>query len=524
MQYGIVKSDFYLFNGVNAYMEGNRLSADALYYAENSRFDGGRWGSRKGYTTFGDAQTGGTNIKGLVPYLRFPSGISTPYVVSYYNSTFYRYALSDATYETIVPAAWTATDTTVEGVSYNASAYFADGANLIGKIADTTFSTVVDSPRARLLATWAEKMWAVDNAAPATAQYTVTATAGTPGNIEDWTNAGSGAQLIGKGGRIESMQNLNDKLYFFKNDQIDVAASFYTDTATPVLNLASVSKNTGAVNSRSTTIVENDIWFLAPNLEIRSLGNEANYFEELRTKDMSIAIKRHKRDLDSDQSNAVSWYQDGIYKLALKENGSDQNNLIFTYDRDAGGWGFDKATSPQVACTVDGKSFFGIGGSSGQIYRDENGYSDNGFPMSWGGKTGLRDDGRADMYKYARYLYVRGARSENVVITVKLIGEDFSVLETHTIPVPTAAEILAGSTVVDDDWGTVGDIVGGGGYTGGEVGAPAVYRFNKTISVGSTDRMFGVEVESSLLGQRAFIDEIRLKYIPRGDRYTPVDS
>jgi hypothetical protein len=522
MQRGLIKTDFYLFNGVDAFREGNRIPETALFYAENSRFDGGRWGSRKGYTTFGSVQAGGTNIKGLIPYERFPSGVQTPHLVSYYNEIFYRYDLDDASYTAISPAAWTATDTEVEGVSYNGILYVGDGANLIGKISNTSFTTVADSPRARLLATWAEKIWAVDNVAPATAQYTATATASSPGNAEAWTGGGSGANLIGKGGRIESMKALNEKLYFFKQDQIDVATSFYTDAAAPVLNLQPVSKNTGAINNRATTVVENDIWFLAPNLEVRSLGHEANYFEDTRTKDISIAIKRYRKDLDSDQSGAVSWYQDGTYKLALKGNGSSQNNIYFTFDRDSGGWGFDKGTSPQVACTVAGKSFFGVGGNNGQIYRDENGYSDNGFPMSWGGKTGLRDDGRADVYKYGRYLFVRGARSENVVATVRLVGEDYEVLEPLTIPAPTAAEIAAGS--VEDDWGMVGDIVGGEGYNGVEVGAPPVYRFNYMFSISSTARMFGAEVESSLLAQRIYIDEIRIKYIPRGDRYTPVNA
>lgn len=524
MQQGLLQRDFFLFEGVNAYREGNRIPPDKLFYAENSRFAGGRWASRNGYTAFGDAQAGGTNIKGLTPYNRFPSGVETPYVVSYYNSTFYRYDVSSAANVSVNPAGWAGGDINVEGVSYNGTLYVGNGTDLIGKITDTAWATVAGSPRVRLLETWAEKMWGVDNTAPATVQYTVTATAGVPGNIEDWAGAGSGAQLIGKGGRIESLKKLNEKLYTFKRDQIDVFTTFYTDAAAPVPNLEPVTKNTGAINHRGVTIVENDIWFLTPNLEIRSLGQEANYFQETRVEDMSYIIERHKRDLDPDQTAATAWYIDGIYKIALKENGSAQNNLLFTYDRDTGGWGFDKSTSPQVACTVDGKAFFGVGGNSGQIYRDENGYSDNGFSMSFAGKTGLSDDGRPDMYKYARYLYVRGARSEDVVITVYLLGEDFVRLETHTIPVPTAAEIAAANVAVDDDWGQVGDIVGGGGYTGSERGAPPVYRFNKTISVGSNDRMFGVEFQSSLLAQRIFIDEVKLKYIPRGDRYTPVDS
>jgi len=525
MQRGLTDTNFYLFEGVNAYREGNRIPSDALYYAENSRFVGGRWSSRKGYTAFGDELSGGSNIKGLMEYTRFPGGIETPYVMAYYNSQFERFDVSGGTPTSITPTGWTATDTEVEGVSYNGDLFVCDGSNLVGKINDTAFSTIAGSPSCRIMESWANKMWGVDNVAPATVQYTATATAGTPANIEDWTGGGSGAQLVGKGGRIESLRNLKDRgLYIFKQNQIDVITNFYTDSANPVPNLESVTQVTGAINHRSTTIVENDIWFVAPNLEIRSLGNEANYFEEQRVKDMSVVIQRYKSDLDSDQSGAVSWYNDGIYKLALKQRGSSQNNIIFSYDRDSGGWGFDFSTSPQVACTADGKSFFGVSGNNGQLYRDENGYSDNGFPMRWAGKTGLRDDGQAKMYKYGRYLHVRGVRSEGVVITGWLLGEDFERLEEFTITEPTAAEIAAGAVTVGGLNPQIGDIVGGEGYTGEETGEPPVYRFNRKFSIGQNARMFGIEFKSSLLGQRASIDEAALQYIPRGDGYTPVDA
>lgn len=523
MQKGLIKHDFYLFEGVNAYREGNRLPEGALYYAENSRFIGGRWATRKGYSAFGDAQTSGTNIKGLVPYLRFPSGVETPYVTSYYNSKFYRYTIDGSTATEIVTT-WTAGDVDIEGVSYNSSLYLANGTDDIGKINDTTWSTIVNSPNARLLATWKEKMLAVDNVAPATVQYTLTATASSPSNIETWTGAGTGAELIGKGGRVESMRELDEKLNIFKNNEIEVFTTIDVSGALPVIVREPLAKGVGAVNHRATVVVENDIWFLSPNLEIHSLGQVSGFLNDTRTKDMSAIIQRHKSDLDPDQSGAVGWYNDGLFKMAFKENGSSQNNLVFVYDREQQLWDFDRATSPHVATTVAGKAFFGVDGTSGQIYRDENGYSDNGFPMSWGGKTGLFDDGRADLSKTARYLYVRGARSENVVITFYLLGEDFERLETLTLPEPTAAEIAAGNTVVSGDWGMVGDIVGGGGYTGAESGSPPVYRYNYCFSVASKARMFGVEVESSLLGQRAFIDEMKLKYIPLPESYNIVNA
>ena len=513
-----------LFDGTKAYFEGNRLPNNALWFAQNSRFPGGRWASRQGYSAFGDAQTGGTNVKGLIEYKRFPSGVAMPYLTAYYNSSFYRYDVSSAVDVSIPATGWTAGDVAVEGVSYNSKLYVGNGVDLIGKIDDTTFSTIASSPRARLLETCFEKMWCVDNTAPATVQYTLTATASVPSNIETWTGAGTGGELIGKGGRVEALKTLDKQMYVFKKDIIDVFTGMDLSGTYPVPTREPISKNTGAVNNRAVTIVENDIWFLTPNMEIRSLGQEANYFQETRTKDMSEVINRYKRNLDPDQSGAVAWYVNRVFKLALKENGSSQNNIIFTYDWDTGGWGFDYMSSPQVACTIDGSAYFGVGGTSGIIYKDETGYSDNGSPMGWGGKTGLTDDGRPDMYKYARYLYVRGARSEDVVIKAYLLGEDFRRLETVTIEEPTAAQIAEGSVDVEDAWGQVGDIVGGTGYSGGEAGAPAVYRFNKMFSVSSTDRLFGIEFESTINGQRIFIDEAKLKYIPRPERYTPIDA
>jgi hypothetical protein len=40
MQKGLIRHDFFLFNGVSAWEEGNRIPRNTLFYAENSRFDG----------------------------------------------------------------------------------------------------------------------------------------------------------------------------------------------------------------------------------------------------------------------------------------------------------------------------------------------------------------------------------------------------------------------------------------------------------------------------------------------------
>lgn len=525
-QRGLTRHDFFIFEGVNAYREGNRIPKNALFYAENSRFFGGRWSSRKGYSKFGSVLDGGTNIKGLLDYQRFPGGNAESHLVAYYGSDLQKYDMVTQNVTEIATAGWTAGDVEIEGVSYNSALYLVNGVDRIGKLDNNTFSVLPEgAPRLRLIETWAEKMFGVDNTAPSTALYTSTASASEPENIEDWTTVDSaGAQLIGKGGRIESLKKLNEKLYTFKKDQIDVFTSFILDTGAPIPVLEPISKNTGAINNRAVVIVENDIWFLTPNLEIRSLGQESGYFQETRTEDMSAILKRYKNSLDLDQSGAVAWYNDGIYKLALKERGSSQNNVIFVYERETGGWSFDRSTAIQVVTIVDGKAYFGLSGNSGLVYQDETGYTENGQPMVFTGKTGLVDDGRPDLNKHARYLFVRGARSANVVITIYLLGEDFERLQSFTVEPPTDEEIALGGNEVGGLNRQVGDIVGEEGFVGEEVGAPPVYRFNVNFSCVSNDRMFGMEVVTVLNGQRVFIDEAKLKYIPRSEKYYSITS
>lgn len=514
-QKNLIRHDFFLFNGVSAYTEANKTPEDKLYYAENSRFAGGRWGNSQGYVAF-DTFTGGTNIKGLLEYQRFPSGVETDYLVAYYNSQFERID-EDGVSTSIAATGWTGGDVAVEGVSYNGNLYVCNGVDDIGKIADTTFSTVVDSPNARLLEEWGEKLWAVDNVAPASVQYTRTATASTPANIEDWTTVGAaGAELIGKGGRIESIRRLKNKFYCFKNNWIEEFYEFDYSGANPVPRHLPISQTTGAVNHRACIVVENDIWFLTPDLQIRSLGQEANYQTDPRVADLSSVVDRYKRTLDPDQSGACAIYDENkVFKLALKSQNSSQNDVIFTYDYEARGWGFDKHTSPTDYAKVGKNSYFCVGGTNGIVYKDNTGYSANSTPMSFTGKTGLKDDGVPDLKKYARKFYIRGARSEDLAFDAILVGEDYEVLETHTVTAPTVAEIAAGAVAVDGLAGQVGDIVGEEGYTGGETGLPPVYRFHREFSCGSNARMFGCIINTFVRGQRIFIDDIKLKYIPR---------
>jgi len=520
MQKGLTKHDFYLFKGVNAFGEENRIPYDSLFYAENCRFDGFRLTNRPGYQAFYEGLSGGTNVKGLFNYPVYNHVLgNTEYLVAYYNSNFHRIDPNTMDVETIAPTGWTATDSAVEGLPYRDSLYVCDGNNLIGKITDTSFDVIADSPKAMFLETWLEKMWTVSSTAVSTVLYSRTATASNPEYIEDWTTVGgAGAELIGSGGRLTGLKKLNTSLYAFKADAIEQFYDFDLSGVVPVAIHRPLAVTAGAVGQKSITLVENDIWFLTPDLEIRSLGQEANYSSESpRTRDLSNTLARYKKQLDPDQSGAVAVYHKGIFKLSLKTLGSASNNIKFVWDFNSKMWSFDKDTSQTNYCINTGNLYFVTDGLSEKIYRDNVGYSDNGFAMSWSATTGLFDDGSPDIKKHARYLVVRGKRSKGATIVLNLLGEDRQVLETHVIPEPTEAEMAVVDREVEDAFLQFGDdLVGGFGYNGESSDGPATYRFNVKFSCNSNSRMFGLKFDSSLNAKKVAIDEAKIYYIPRG--------
>jgi hypothetical protein len=521
MQKGLTKHDFYLFKGVNAFGEENRIPSDSLFYAENCRFDGYRLTNRMGYQAFYEELTGGTNIKGLINYPVYDHLTGNKeYLLAYYNSLFHRIDPDTSTKVQITPTGWTATDTEVSGISYRDKVYVCDGGtNLIGKIDDETFSVVADSPKAMFLETWLEKLWTVSSDAVSTVRYSRTATASNPEYIEDWTTIGaSGGELIGSGGRLTGLKKLQTRLYAFKEDAIEQFSDFDLSGDIPVPVHSPLAVTAGAIGQKSITLVENDIWFLTPNLEIRRIGQEVNYSSDSpRTRDMSNTLARYKKQLDPDQSGAVAVYHKGIYKLSLKTMGSASNNIKFIWDFNSKQWSFDKDTSQTAYCINSGNLYFVTDGLSEKIYRDNVGYSDNGFAMSWTASTSLVDDGAPDVKKHARYLIVRGERSEGAVITVNLLGEDQAVLETHIVPAPTPAEMATVDREVEDAYGLIGDdLVGGFGFNGESTDGPATYRFNAKFSCNSNSRMFGIKFSSSLNAKKVAIDEAKLYYIPRG--------
>lgn len=512
------------FGTVDSYHKKNRLPPENLSYAQNARQDAGFIKGRKGFTKVFDTElTGGTNIKCLTQYPYNSGGTQTNRTVFYYHGDFYYYSPGDVA-PTLITDTWTS-DLDTEAVAYNNVLYVTNGTDPFAKISNTIFALVTGAPLATVVETWADKMWAAGVAsAPFTLYYSATATASVPANIEDWTTTGaSGAELIGKSGKITGLKTFQNTLYIFKEDEIyfietlDLTGTY----PQPVVRLYPVTG--GAINQQCVTVVNNDVWFLTKSLQIRSLGLEASYLGQSRTKQISFIIQNYIDQLDPNQSTACMTFYKGIFKLSLRTSGNASNDFIIVWDTINDSYTIDRGPSSQRYAVINGNLYFVSPGTSGQVYQDENGFSDNQSNYSFQVKTRLSDLNRPDVYKRARYVYLRGARSAGVTTVVDLLGEDDEVLETFTVDPPTASEI-AGTTVdAQGQWGggqIGGDILGGSGSIPTPDG-PAIYRYNVKFSSNSIDRMFGVGVAAGITGQRIEIEQLQIHYIPLSESYTP---
>lgn len=394
----------------------------------------------------------------------------------------------------------------------------------IGKISNGTFSVVENSPRGTAIESWVERIWAIgDKTAPNAVIASRPASAAHPTYVEDWTTNPI-LELIGKGGKCVAIRVLNNELFVWKQDSIwyntvdRIAAN-----ETPFVEL---SRTGGAVNQKSTIVVENDVWFLTPSLEVRSLGLERQLGNNPRTRELTSAIQRIMNILDPDQSNAVASYYKRVYKLSLKTYGSTTNNLTIVFDYDTSVFSIDVGQSIDTSVVWNNQLVFCEDSQVGQAYKDETGYTANGAAYSFDFKTPFIDGGRPDLSARARYIYVKGKQSYDQEVKVRLYREgDYSQYSEYTIPSPRDRGVSESSNVNDGQFGSreYGDQqFGGDSEDSQEI---ALYKISNDpcgeylISIDRRCNMFALGVNAQINASKVIIQEMGLKVIDDNENY-----
>uniref|UniRef100_A0A6M3J709 Uncharacterized protein n=1 Tax=viral metagenome TaxID=1070528 RepID=A0A6M3J709_9ZZZZ len=509
----ITNVNFTEFKGLANYRASNRSDNRYAYYGKNCYFDQGKIKSSPGHDPFLTALTGGTNYRRLSKYEYNTGGVTTEYLATLYNKEWYVVDTENGSRTAL--SAGLSTDEDTDCAQYINTLYTVSPTVGGGKISDpTTYSAVATMPLGSMIEFAWEKMWVSGViGAEATVYGSRTATASNIGYVEDFsTNAQT--ELVGKGGKNTALRFLKDTLYVFKKDSIHFIKPQVVDSSTTLYLPKPFSVTGGAVNQKSTIVVENDIWFLTPDLQIRALGGVADYGDDPRTRDISSVIRNIKNDLAVDQGSvARAHYHDSIYTIALAEKGSPYANIVVNYNVENGGFGIDRFPSVSEWATVNNKVFMATVGS-GQLYRDRFGYSFGGnFEIPFEVHLAFTDFQRPDLNYRNRRIYIRGARSKGVALTIRLYRGNYNTYSDYIIPEPTATEMDESS--VSSPIGSVQ--FGEKPFGGSSVKAsdqPAVFTFEKHISTSKISNMFAVGIFAELNGQRVEIDQLELGILP----------
>lgn len=531
MQTGLSLHNLQMFSGLENYEDSNGIPSDKVYYAKNARFTGYNLVSKPGYASLGDMLTGGTKFTALIEYPYFSSGVTDKRLIGMYNKIFRQFNSSTQTWDTISTTWPSVADSETQGVLYNNKLYFINPmlANVdgIGKIDNATFSVVPSSPRGIAIETWAERLWVIgDYDAPNSVFASRAASAANPSYIEDWTTSPI-LELLGKGGKNVAIRVLNNELFVWKQDSI-----WYNTTdrlAAGTTSFIELSRTGGAINQKSTIVVENDVWFLSQNgkkIEVRSLGLERQLGNNPRTRALTSIIQSTMNILDPVQDNPVMSYNDRLVKISLKSLESPTNNVQITFDYNTGAYSLDIGQAIDLVTVWDGELIYSEDSAAGQVFNDEVGYTANGAAYVFDVHTGFMDDKRPDTEKRARYLYIKGKQSYTQAITIRLYRGDYSTYSDYTIPSPADRGVTVSSSVEDATWGSreLGDSLYGGTWEGSnDITMYPIKGLNAEdgylISIDRRSTAFAVGVNAQINGGKLEIEQIILKLIPDNENY-----
>lgn len=525
MQEGLIKIQLKNFTSVRNWELDSEIPSNCLFDTSNSEFDGGIWKSIRGVTQFLPMLTTGTVINGLFYYpYKLTDLTSKNYLVEYYNKVFYLIDTEAETRTTVAATTFTV-DEELDATNYNNDIYFVSPTNKVGYITagGTWGSTFVGTPPSgSMVETAFEKMWiAGDPLLRNVIYYSRSATAGNPGYIRDWTS-GSGSILIGSGGAITAIRRLKDTMYVFKEDAIHYLKGFDSSGVYPIPLFDPYTVTGGAINQKCVVQVENDLWFLNKNLQLRSLGSVAQYISDSRTTDVSLAIKRYLEELDHDQPRAAMSYFKNVLKVSLRTSGSAYNNWILVYDFNNGGYTIERIRPVKMyASTPSQRYFCEDGANSGKLFKDATGYSNDGAAFSFYGRTKMVNFGKNTQQGRLRYVRIYCGRSQGQELTMTVYKDSYdnAASSSKTLASPTAAE-LGTSVTIGGEWGEEGfgeEVFGGSGNP--IVGlSPPVFRKTFPIDQNLVGRMFGIELGGTINGTRAEIYEIELGIIPLPDK------
>ena len=412
----------------------------------NIRSFGDAYGPRPGYITVFDTLTGGDKVAHLGAYYR--NSDANDRLIAVYNNKIYDVDTENETVWTdLVVGAKLTSDASVNTVTFRDDLFIFNGVDKPIRWDGTTFTNDFTHPDELTANTFIPKFGTICfNGSLVVAGvpnnenmlwFSKASTAANPEYVYDFSGGLSttgDADKVALDHRVTALQTLPSGLVVFTNTGgmfipgfVDNGAGILVPEQRPIDNI------TGAVSQKSTVVVEQDVFYLTPEKEIRSMRRDFNADKSVKTNSLSVNVQEYlNTQIDDDLSNAWAVY-DPIKKLCKfhfkPKDGTIINNVI-VFDMNK----IDVNGNPEIyidngkpfSCGVFFKKKLYTGCEVlGQVYEDEvGGADDDDAPIATQRVSKFFTMGNAVFYKTMRNWAVEGELGSPSEITVSIYVDE----------------------------------------------------------------------------------------------------
>lgn len=384
-------------DGINTYYKPDKIKPSEMTgSSRNIRTDADTFGPRKGYTSFGDEKTSGDKVNQMAVYTRKLA--TNDRLIMFYNNKVWKIDPDTESTWTEISQSLITDSSNINTASFDDWLFVFNGVDKPIRIADTTVTQPFTQPASVSLANFVPSFGEVYNGslfvagvptAPNTVFISKASTSATPEDVYDFsgslTSYGDANELLFPS-RVTAIKKLSTALVIFTIDEAFYIPGLREFSSTVTFDVQPIGGSSGAVSQRATTVVENDVYYLTPQREIRSIRRGFSDTLSMITTPLSVRIQRFlDNNMSLDQINqAYSLYNpiEKEYHLTFTATGNASNTLRVVGDINSVGqdgvpvWTIDDNCPFSSGVVYKGTTY---GGSSaiGQAYKLNIGTADD---------------------------------------------------------------------------------------------------------------------------------------------------
>jgi len=430
-----------LGGGANSYNGADNIGPSEMQTSSrNIRARGENFTVRNGYITFADELAGSTNgIRAFGAYIRNDSANDVLTMV--YNNKLYKINTTTGSSWTEIVTALITSSATVNMTSYRDWLFIFNGVDKPIRVENTTVSQPFVNPASVSAVNFLPSFGEVYGSslfvagvptAPNTVFISKASTSTNPEYVYDFsgtlTSYGDANELLFKS-RVTGIRTLSTAAVIFTYDGTFYVPGLKEFGTTVTFDVQPVVGASGAVSHQTTCVVENDVFYLTPQKEIKSVrrsqGNQASFTTTSLTKKIQNWINEN---MDDDMSTAYAVYDpvNKHFKLHFKQTGGVMNTLCLVADLnklDPDGipnWFIDDSKPFGAGIFYKGQLYAGSC-VLGQVYKDEYGLADDDNAAIIAVRTGKEMNiNNPTSLKNFRRVRIGGSITQATVVTAKV--------------------------------------------------------------------------------------------------------